>query len=164
MTFQWALSTPAESASALDNPQSATPTFVADVPGTYQATLSVSDPIGPGLSDSVDITATTAESFAEIEIEAANTILVSLPAEDLTTDGNQRALTNFFMQAIVAIQEGSLADAIDKLNKAIARTDGCVLRGAPDGNGPGRDWVTGCAEQGTLYSALVAARDALLPE
>jgi len=37
--------------------------------------------------------------------------------------------------ALVAIQAGDIAEAVNKLEKALARTDGCVLRGSPDGNG-----------------------------
>ena len=36
--------------------------------------------------------------------------------------------------ALVAIQASDIAAAVNKLEKALARTDGCVLRGSPDGN------------------------------
>ena len=42
------------------------------------------------------------------------------------------------------IQGGKVDKAIADLEKAIARTDGCALRGAPDGKGAGMDWVTTC--------------------
>jgi hypothetical protein len=45
--------------------------------------------------------------------------------------------------------------------QAIERTDGCVLRASPDGNGSGRDWVIDCAAQAALYEKLTAALDAL---
>ena len=43
------------------------------------------------------------------------------------------------------------------------RTDGCVLRGDPDGNGPGRDWITDCTAQTEAYNLLTDALDALTP-
>ena len=54
-----------------------------------------------------------------------------------------------------------LAEAINKLQKAILRTDGCELRGAPDDNGPGRDWITECAAQSSVYGTLNSALGAL---
>ena len=65
--------------------------------------------------------------------------------------GNQRALANFLTQAIQRIQEGKLDQATDKLSKAQDRSDGCVLRGVPDGNGPGRDWITDCVAQEAVH-------------
>jgi hypothetical protein len=42
------------------------------------------------------------------------------------------------------------------------RTDGCVLRGEPDGNGPGRDWITNCGDQIVVYLLLMQAEECLL--
>ena len=50
---------------------------------------------------------------------------------------------------------------MDKIDKSIERADGCVLRGGPDGNGPGRDWITDCDEQALLFTCLTLARGAL---
>jgi len=63
----------------------------------------------------------------------------------------------------VALQKGMVSTAIDKLQKSIERTDGCILRGAPDGNGAGMDWITDCSAQNQVYSLLNAAQDALTP-
>ncbi len=84
------------------------------------------------------------------------------PAQ-VTTQGNQTALGNFLTQAIAALQEDppDVDRAISKLNQAIVRTDGCVLRGEPDGPGPGRDWITDCAAQESVYWLLLDALDAI---
>jgi hypothetical protein len=95
-------------------------------------------------------------------MEALNDVS-ALPVSDVTTPGNQNALGNFMTQAIEALQAGDNAEAISKLNKALMRTDGCVLRGEPDGNGPGRDWITDCAEQAVVYQLLQDALDAITP-
>jgi hypothetical protein len=52
---------------------------------------------------------------------------------------------------------------MELITQAIERTDGCVLRGVVDGGGQGRDWVTDCAAQATLYSSLIMALEAVSP-
>jgi hypothetical protein len=84
------------------------------------------------------------------------------PAQ-VTTKGNCIAFQNFLTQAIAAIQRNDLDQARMKLREAIERTDGCSLNGAPDGNGPGRDWIIDCTAQQTIYAALTAALSAILP-
>jgi hypothetical protein len=164
LSFAWSLGqTPAGSLAALAGAASATPTLVPDLEGVYEVVLTVSDAIGPGLPDSVYVTATTAEAYAEMMIVDASTLVSGLPPSSVTTQGNQNALTNFLAQAVVGLQSGDLAEAIDKLQKLIARTDGCALNGTPDGNGPGRDWITSCADQAPVYDALTSALAALQP-
>jgi hypothetical protein len=139
------------------------PNFIAESEGEHQLTLRVSDFLGPSNEfDLVSVIAVSASDFAQLRIVEANDTIGGLPATSVTTQGNQNALGNFLSQAITAIQEGEIAEAVDKLSKAIARTDGCVLRGVPDGNGSGRDWITSCNDQAVLYDSLNAALQALL--
>lgn len=164
LSYSWTISVaPAGSIAALSGADTATAILTPDVEGIYTVTLEVSDAIGPGTPDSVQITASTAESFSETQIVGADDIVTSLAAGQVTTSGNQNALSNFLDQAVAAIQAGDLPEAIDKLEKAIERTDGCILRGTPDGNGKGRDWIVDCATQVDVYnqlnSALVALSD-----
>lgn len=162
LTYSWMLSGPPGSSAPLVNPNSESPSFVPDVAGVFVATLNVSDLIGPGTPDTVEVTASTAEQLAEESILAASGAVAALGTEDVTTQGNRVALLNFLAQALAAIQEGDLLEAIDKLQKALNRTDGCVLRGIPDGNGPGRDWITNCDDQNTVYALLHSALSALI--
>jgi hypothetical protein len=165
LLYSWSLVIPSGSgsASALSDPYIANPTFLADSEGVYTATLNVTDFIDPGTPDSVEITATSAESFAEVQIVSTNDTVTALSATEVTTEGNQNALQNFLSQAIVALQPPvDVAEAINKLEKAIARTDGCVLRGAPDDKGKGRDWTTNCDAQTDTYNLLKDALNALL--
>jgi hypothetical protein len=61
LIFSWAfVSRPAASAAALTNPGSQNATFVADVAGTYDVRLTVSDDLGGSNTDNVRIVATTA--------------------------------------------------------------------------------------------------------
>jgi hypothetical protein len=162
LSYSWGLvSVPTGSAAILSAADTATANFVADLEGAYIVTLEVSDQLGPGAPDNVSITATSSEQFAVMEIVTAGGLIVDLGAGDVTTEGNQNAMTNFLAQAMSAVGKGKINTAIDKLEKAIARTDGCALRGAPDGNGPGRDWITTCASQAPIFSALNSALAAL---
>lgn len=162
LVYSWSLSAPAGSAATLLGAGTAAASFVPDVPGTYRATLSVDDLIGPGIPDSVDVVASTAADFAQIEIQSANDVLSALGTESVTSKGNQNALSKFLIQSTAAIQDAKIAIAADKLGKAMGRTDGCIVNGQPDGNGPGRDWVTDCGAQEAIYTPLNSARDAIL--
>ncbi|MFH1725324.1 MAG: hypothetical protein ABII00_11985 [Elusimicrobiota bacterium] len=89
----------------------------------------------------------------EILIEDAIEAVAELPAASVTTAGNQTALGNLLDQSFKLIERGDTG----MLERAIARTDGCALRGAPDTKGLGRDWITDCAAQLELYSLLTQA-------
>jgi hypothetical protein len=162
LTFSWTFaSMPAGSGASLNGAQSQTPTFVPNVPGPYVVALTVSDALGAGSPDTVQITAVSPASYAQIQIQAAADALSRLPASSLTTEGNRQALMNFLSQAVQALQVGDLETAKKKLEAAISRTDGCAVRGNPDGNGGGRDWITTCDSQGSIYFSLIAALSVL---
>lgn len=154
---------PTGSNAQLTQPNSANTTFVPDLPGVYVATLTASDFLGPGRSASSTITVTTATMYAEMQLQAASAQVQDLPAGAMTTSGNQNALIQLLGNVVVALQSGNLPGARQQLQQAISRTDGCALHGAPDGNGLGRDWITTCAAQEQVYSALVAALAAITP-
>jgi len=158
MTFAWTLtSAPAGSSAEPINPNSATPMFVADVAGTYAAQLVVSDGFTVGIADMVEITAVSLSDFSQMKIQEAADGIASLPPGSVTTAGNQQALTNLLGQAVQSIQAGNQAQARQKLESAIKRTDGCMLRGVPDGGGPSLDWITTCGAQVPVYQSLVQA-------
>lgn len=162
LSFSWVISSaPGGSTTQLVGDATVSPGFVPDLVGVYEVTLSVSDDIGPGEPDSVSVTVTDAAEFAEIKILDAHSVVIALGAGDVTNTGNQTALANFLVQAVVAIQEGDILEAINKLEKARARTDGCPLRGTPDANGPGRDWIVDCQDQFVVYETLGSALNAL---
>lgn len=164
LNYSWVISAaPVGSISSLVDADTAFPSFIPDIEGTYEAMLVVSDFIGPGVPDSVDIVVVSLDQFAVIKIVSANQVIVTLDPVQVTTHGNQNALSNFLAQATVAIQTGDLAEAISKLQKALSRTDGCVLRGDADKNGPGRDWITDCEVQTMVYESLDQALASLTP-
>jgi hypothetical protein len=138
-------------------------TFNPDLPGVYVATLTPSDFLGPGTSASATITVTTGVTYAEMQAQAVAALVQGLPADAVTTGGNRNALIQFLSKAVVALQSGHLTRARRHLQQAISRTDGCALQGAPQGNGPSRDWLTTCAAQEQVYPLLVAALAAIAP-
>jgi hypothetical protein len=163
ITFAWSLQGPAGSTATLINAASAEATFVPDLPGQYTATNTVTDVWGASNQASVIVSVATPGAYAEEQTGSAVTQVSTLPPTSVTSAGNQSALGNFLHQTVQALQANNTAQAISKLESAIARTDGCALRGAPDGNGPGRDWVTDCAAQLQLYADLTAALAAIQP-
>jgi hypothetical protein len=165
ITFAWTLITqPAGSTAALSDANTATPTFVPDLPGSYVAELLVSDPFVASAPDQVTIAVITAEDFAEQQtVDAINTV-GSLPPSSVTTKGNKTALGNFLTQVLAALQVGDVGAAKKKLQDAIERTDGCALRGSPDLPGGGQikqDYIKTCTDQAPVYTLLKDALDAL---
>jgi len=161
LEYSWTLATPVGSGAVLAGETTAFPTFTPDVPGSYIATLTVSDPFGGVATDSLVVSVVTGAQFAENQVVMGLNVVGALAPEQVTTRGNQNALQQFLTEVIAALQSGDFDQARHKLTKAIERTDGCALEKIPDGNGQGRDWVTDCAAQASLYPLLTTALDAV---
>lgn len=141
----------------------ATPFFTPDLPGQYTTQLIVNDGFEDSEPAEVVVSVITAQDHAENRINEALNIVRNLPPASVTTKGNQTALCNFLIQAIAALQAGDIDETINKLNKSLNRTDGCILRDGPDENGPGRDWVIDCDAQEQIYQMLNDALDVISP-
>lgn len=164
ITYSWQLTAePSGSNAQLAQANSAATTFIPDLPGVYVATLTPGDFLGPGASASATITVTTGAMYAETQSQAVAAQVQDLAAGAVTTGGNQNAMIQFLSNAVIALQSGNLTGARQQLQQAISRTDGCAVQGAPDGNGPGRDWIATCAAQDQVYPPLVAALAAITP-
>jgi parallel beta-helix repeat protein len=162
LDYMWMITgKPEGSLSELDGDTGSTPSFTPDLPGQYTIELIVFDGWENSDPDEVLISAIIPGEFAKDKIREALDILNGLGPECVTTKGNKRALGNFLTQALAALQEDDVEEAINKLNKSIDRTDGYVLRGVPDGNGPGRDWITCPNAQEQIYQLLNDALNAL---
>lgn len=163
ISFSWKfLSKPEGSFASITVPDIAAPHFMPDIEGIYVAQLVVSDQIGPSNPDSVAVTATSTDTYAKLLIQNASDIIASLPLDSVASRGNKIALTHHLIEAIEQINCGNLLIAEDKIQKAVSRTDGCVLRGSPDESGPGRDWIIDCATQAVIYELLNTALDVLV--
>ena len=163
LEFSWTLAAPVGSLAALAGATSAIATFMPDEPGTYVATLTVSDPFGGVSSTTATVSVITGQDFAANAILNALRTLHGLRLDQVTTRGNRTAMQNFLVQALAAIEAGDLAQARSKVAAAIERTDGCARRQAPDGNGPERDWIVDCEAQAVVFDLLSAALAALTP-
>jgi len=164
LTYAWTITqAPAGSAASLAGANTATATIVPMVAGTYAVTLTVSDLVGPGTPATVTFTATTAQGYAETQLLNAANLVSGLTSSQVTTIGNLTAFNSFLKEAAAAIQKKDTTTAMNKLNDAIQRTNGCEVSGSPDGNGAGRDWITDCAVQSPVLVYLRAALSALTP-
>jgi hypothetical protein len=164
VTYQWQFTRlPAGSNAQFAQPALPETSFVPDLPGVYVAALTPTDFVGPGISASATITVTTAMAYAEIQAQAAATQVLALSGDEVTTAGNQNAFIQLLSNAVIALQNGNLVGGRHMFREAISRTDGCTSQGSPDGNGPGRDWITSCAAQEQIYPVLVACLTAIVP-
>lgn len=152
---------PSGSSATLSDNSSSTTTFTPDLEGDYVISLTVSDPLGPGSTDTVIVTATIPEDYAETEVVNADELMDSLPLEAVTSAGNQASMTDFLAQSVKALEREDIAKAIHSLERSISRVDGCALRGTPDTKGQDRDWVTDCEAQLEVYETLTSALQAL---
>lgn len=162
LSFDWSLdSQPTGSLTVIVGDDQETASLTPDVAGDYQISLVVTDAFGAASNPASVIYTATEEPLPEDEILEASDLVFNLAPGQVTTRGNQVALLNHLRQAVAAIQIGDLDEAIHKLETSISRTDGCPERGSPDGNGPGRDWITDCDAQNQIYPLLVSALDSL---
>lgn len=164
IAWQWTIvSAPAGSAASLTNDTTATASIMPDVVGVYVLALVASDPYASSLADTMSLTAISGEDFAEAQIQAASETIAGLPTCAFDSPGHRNALSNLLASAVNSLRKGKIDAAIGKLESAIARLDGCPLRGDVDGPGPGKDWIVDCDVQEELYPLLADALDALLP-
>ena len=162
LAFSWSfVQTPTGSTATLTGAGTDMPSFVPDLPGGYVVQLVVSDPFGDSAPDTVTITVITGEDCAENALTETLDFVANLPPDRVTTKGNQEAFTGFLSQAIRAIQRDDIDGALRKIGNALERTDGCTLRGGPDGNGTGRDWITDCGDQAVVFALLILAEACL---
>jgi len=167
LTYSWIVNNmPTGSTAQLVDQNTIMPTIEPDLPGSYEVSLTVNDGLVDSTPDSVTLTIITVGDYAQQQIGEAINVTVDLPPTSITTSGNQKALLNFLTQSIKQLNKDNTVEALTKLASAIARTDGCALRGAPDMNGGGedgirKDYVSNCDDQSFIYSQLTNAQTAL---
>ncbi|SDL63048.1 hypothetical protein SAMN05421823_10797 [Catalinimonas alkaloidigena] len=99
LTYLWSFTKkPAGSVATLTNPTTAQPTFVGDLPGEYEAELTVTNPDNQAAKDKVVVTVTDA-STAPTELEG--TYETDLHLVDRVSDPN---LPDYFMKGDVLMQ------------------------------------------------------------
>jgi len=105
----------------------------------------------------------------EISLEIAppvDDIVADLPNSSIRTQGNRIALVNFLRQVRSNAQRGNMDQAKKKLLRALERTDGCALRGAPDTRDVSplaKDYIIDCADQELVYALIQDELSTLAP-
>jgi len=84
-------------------------------------------------------------------------IVAALPSSSIRTNGNRTALVNFLEKVRASAQLGNMDQAKKMLQKALERTDGCVLRGVPDTQAVAplaKDYIVNCPDQELVYALI----------
>jgi hypothetical protein len=154
LTFHWSFfSAPAGSTAALNDPTSEMSTLTADVPGTYEVDLIVSD----GLLDSeparVTVVATTAEGDLVHALEYAVDLVNGLDPAVFKNRSLQKNMAKHIGQALGQIDKAQYDGAREKLEAVARQTDGCANDSEPDRN----DWIQQCDAQDQIHPVLVHA-------
>ncbi|ABM02367.1 PKD domain containing protein [Psychromonas ingrahamii 37] len=158
LTFLWTLTAPTGSSATLSDNAGVTPELIPDLAGAYTAELVVSDGYADSTPDEVNIAVITTEQYVQQQAMESLNIITVLSLSSVTTSGNQTAMENFLLQAIDSLQKSKVDQTRQKLEKAIARTDGCALRGSPDtAGGATKDYISNCVDQNKIYPLLVSA-------
>jgi len=167
LSYFWELiNAPDGSVAQLSQAQTVTPTFIPDLPGEYDIDLTVNDGFIDSAPDNVKLVIVTPGDYAQQQVAETINVISELPLSSVSTSGNQQALTILLEQAIAQIQMDNVDQAIQMIQLALVRTDGCVLRGSPDLNGDNaggvvKDYVTDCDTQAMLYTQLINALQAI---
>lgn len=165
LTFEWTIvSAPPGSTATLSNPYAKTASLTPDLEGVYEISLTVSDFIGAGAPDLVKVTAISALDYAEYQILSAHDMVGLLESSQVTNKGNRNSFQEHLTNAIKELRKGKVDKAIADLQKAMDRSDGCMLRGFADGEGNRRDHITHCGAQADVYGLLDGALNALLAQ
>ncbi len=160
--YLWTIkSAPEGSQAQITDPSAAEPSFIPDLDGEYVIELTVTDPYDASEPDEVQILVLSNADYIQAMILDALEIVKSLTPEQVTTKGNKQALIRLLLTATSHVGKFNYNQARSHLVNAISRTDGCPLRGGPDGNGQGRDWVLDCDAQCQIYVLLNNAISAM---
>src|SRR6185369_4972516 len=128
LTYRWnLLSAPNGSFAQLDNPGAVSPSFVADLAGSYLLSLVVNDGFTDSAAATMTVTA-TGSSAAVIELtKEAIAGIGALPVKAFRNPNLQNTLTNKLAAVIQMVERGEYVEALDKLkNDLIPKSDGCA--------------------------------------
>jgi hypothetical protein len=163
ISYSWTLTqAPAGSHATIASSTSATAAITPDVKGTYVVTLTPSDFLGAGTPATATFSTASLENTVHQKLLAAATLVAALPANQVTSRGNQKDFVNRLQHANKEMQHGRYLHAIIDIELALIRTDGVPLRGHVDSNGLLRDWILSPSAQVTVYGDLIAARNGLI--
>ena len=159
LSYSWSfVSKPDGSSAVFDDPTSVHPSFTADLEGTYEVSLVVSD--GPLVSgpDNLIIVATYIQDQLVQKLVEAQQVISGLTPDNFKNKNWQRQFLLKIKEVIAKINKGDYQGALDKLeNDILAKTDGCAGADSPDRN----DKIITCDAQNQVYPLLIEAIELL---
>ena len=159
LACSWGLVTKPDGSSAtLSEPAWADTSFVADMAGTYVASLIVNDGYVDSPASTVTITATSSQDKVIENLHWGIDAINGLDSNDFKCRKMQNILTKKINAVLQRVDQGLYSEALDKLEYDILqKTNGCADIGAPDRN----DWITNCSAQGQVYPIIMETIDLL---
>jgi hypothetical protein len=124
---------------------------------------------GVVIQENISQTVSVPIEFATAAIIKAQDIVAVLGPGQVGEPSDQQNFLRYLDNALRDIDAGRTVKGLHKraahnLEKALARTDGCILNpplGTPDSQGDGGDWITDCAVQEEVFALLSEALDVL---
>lgn len=162
LTYEWGMvSIPPGSASALSSAKMIQTSFVPDLSGTFVVALVVNDGFvdsDSSLDSVAEITVVSRQTVANDKLGRLITYINDLDADKFEVFQRRHALTGKIGAVLSQVEEGQYAEALDKLQEMLKKTDGCTERGSVDmgGNrsGPEKDWIIDCDSQRHIYTEV----------
>ena len=158
---------PMDSTTFLVDTHTVSPWFQPDLAGAYDIELIVNDGYIDSDPDRVTVLVTGIDDYVCERMSESVNLTANIPRSSFTTKGNKKALSNFLRLGCENTQIAELDEAQHKLETALSRTDGCILRGEPDqaGGEPGikKDFIIDCFDQAVIYPLILEALEALTP-
>ena len=155
LSYSWSLSfIPEGSSTSLDNPIAIFPCITTDQPGNYEASLVVNDGLVDSESSAANVFAIAYLDATTMTLQETVSEINAINLDEFKNKKMQNTLTNKVNAALELADQGSYAEALDKLQHDIlGKTDGCASSGSPDKN----DWITDCPSQNQIYPLLMEA-------
>jgi hypothetical protein len=154
LTYRWSLvSVPGGSHSVLINPNSVSPSFLPDLPGTYVVGLIVNDGLVDSVQSTVQVLAIASVTSVIQAIRVLQNTIAALPSASFRNRNMQNALLNKLNAVIGTVSSGDYGAAVSQLeNDVLRKADGCTSTGSPNGT----DWITDCTEQESVDAQILA--------
>lgn len=159
LTYHWSIVLkPDGSTAQLAAPNQATTFFIADLAGTYLASLVVNDGLQDSEPSNVTITALTFQDNIITLIQAVMDRVNGFEESVFKNKNLAKPLTNKLSVILSLIEDGEYADALNKLeHDVLPKLDGCAVSGEPDK----QDWLTTCEAQSDTYPTIMQAIEKL---
>ncbi len=161
LTYRWSFSaTPAGSVASLLGPDTTSPSFIADVAGTYVLQLLTHDGIVSSAADTAVVESIAVANATTATLQDLVTYINGLPNVDaqgrkvFKHKKARRVLVHDLMTSFRMMKDNKYRAALERLNNRDKRAlDGCSVNGSPDRN----DLIRTCAEQTKALQMLQEA-------